>query len=48
MTKIDDLQKEIMQAMKDKDTLRLNVLKSSDTILWHSLNKYAIPLEGLI
>lgn len=27
MTKIDDLQKEIMQAMKDKDTLKLNVLK---------------------
>lgn len=27
MTKIDDLSKEIMQAMKDKDTLRLNVLK---------------------
>ena len=27
MTKIDDMQKEIMQAMKDKDTLKLNVLK---------------------
>ena len=27
MTKIDDLSKEIMQAMKEKDTLRLNVLK---------------------
>ena len=27
MTKIDDLQKEILEAMKAKDTLRLNVLK---------------------
>ena len=27
MSKIDDLQKEIMEAMKAKDTLRLNVLK---------------------
>ncbi len=27
MTKIDDLQKEMVQAMKDKDTLKLNVLK---------------------
>ena len=27
MTKIDDLQKEILEAMKAKDTLKLNVLK---------------------
>ncbi len=27
MTKIDDLQKEMVQAMKDKDTLKINVLK---------------------